>query len=156
MQHKSLHDLLQEAGNPVTLLRNSQTGPYVYPVAQGVFSAYILATGWGLHRFRSFTTMPKPGDGKTLPLACGHDEMLDQPEELTQELLAASSRSAPGGIRCNWRNSVQHREASMYRCAQAFSPNKRIAFSFRIKGRTSSRIDSFWKSASHRSGEING
>jgi hypothetical protein len=47
LQHKSLHDLLQEAGNPLTLLRNSQTGPYVYPVAPVEFSTYILATGWG-------------------------------------------------------------------------------------------------------------
>jgi glycine cleavage system aminomethyltransferase T len=36
--HKSLDDLLQEAGNPVTLLRNSQTGPYVYPVVPSEFS----------------------------------------------------------------------------------------------------------------------
>jgi len=32
MSHKSLEDVLQEIGNPVKLLRNSQTGPYVYPV----------------------------------------------------------------------------------------------------------------------------
>jgi glycine cleavage system aminomethyltransferase T len=37
-QYKSLQDLLQEAGNPVTLLRNSQTGPYVYPVVPSEFS----------------------------------------------------------------------------------------------------------------------
>lgn len=35
MGHKSLEDLLREAGNPVALLRNSQTGPYVYPVVPG-------------------------------------------------------------------------------------------------------------------------
>ena len=29
---KNLEELLQAAGNPVKLLRNSQTGPYVYPV----------------------------------------------------------------------------------------------------------------------------
>ena len=29
---QSLEDRIQAAGNPVTLLRNSQTGPYVYPV----------------------------------------------------------------------------------------------------------------------------
>jgi hypothetical protein len=97
-----------------------------------------------------------PGDGRRSPWHAVTIVMLDQPEELSQQLQATSSRSAPRGISCNWRNSDQHREASMNRCAQAFSPNKRIAFSFRIKGRTSSRIDSFWKSASHRSGEIKG
>lgn len=34
MAHKSLEDLLQSVGNPVKLLRNSQTGPNVYPVVQ--------------------------------------------------------------------------------------------------------------------------
>ncbi len=36
--HKSLEDLLQATGNPVKLLRNSQTGPYVYPVVPSEFS----------------------------------------------------------------------------------------------------------------------
>jgi syringate O-demethylase len=36
--HRSLEDLLEEVGNPVDLLRNSQTGPYVYPVVPGEFS----------------------------------------------------------------------------------------------------------------------
>lgn len=36
--YKSLEDLLRETGNPVTLLRNSQTGPYVYPVVPSEFS----------------------------------------------------------------------------------------------------------------------
>jgi glycine cleavage system aminomethyltransferase T len=40
MSQKSLDDLLQAAGGPVKLLRNSQTGPYVYP---GVLSEY---TNW--------------------------------------------------------------------------------------------------------------
>jgi syringate O-demethylase len=38
MSQKSLEDLLQSAGNPVTLLRNSQTGPYVYPVVPPEYS----------------------------------------------------------------------------------------------------------------------
>ncbi len=38
MPHKSLEDLLLEVGNAVTLLRNSQTGPYVYPVVPSEFS----------------------------------------------------------------------------------------------------------------------
>jgi syringate O-demethylase len=32
MSHKNLEELMQAAGGPVKLLRNSQTGPYVYPV----------------------------------------------------------------------------------------------------------------------------
>ena len=38
MSHKSLEDLIQAAGNPVNLLRNSQTGPYVYPVVPPEYS----------------------------------------------------------------------------------------------------------------------
>ncbi len=38
MSDKSLEDLLQAVGNPVTLLRNSQTGPYVYPVVPPEYS----------------------------------------------------------------------------------------------------------------------
>ena len=38
MSHKSLEDLLQAVGNPVTLLRNSQTGPYIYPVVPSEYS----------------------------------------------------------------------------------------------------------------------
>jgi glycine cleavage system aminomethyltransferase T len=35
---KSLEDVLTAIGNPVTLLRNSQTGPYIYPVVPTEFS----------------------------------------------------------------------------------------------------------------------
>lgn len=38
MAHKSLEDLLGSAGGPVKLLRNSQTGPYVYPVVPSEFT----------------------------------------------------------------------------------------------------------------------
>ncbi len=38
MNEKSLEDILQSAGNPVNLLRNSQIGAYVYPVVPGEFS----------------------------------------------------------------------------------------------------------------------
>jgi syringate O-demethylase len=38
MSQKSLEDLLQSVGNPVTMLRNSQTGPYVYPVVPPEYS----------------------------------------------------------------------------------------------------------------------
>lgn len=38
MTHPSLEDLLRTVGNPVKLLRNSQTGPYVYPVVPSEFT----------------------------------------------------------------------------------------------------------------------
>jgi syringate O-demethylase len=38
MSHKSLEDLLQAAGGPVKMLRESQTGPYVYPVVPPEYS----------------------------------------------------------------------------------------------------------------------
>src|SRR3984885_676008 len=38
MSQQSLESLLQSAGNPVTLLRNSQIGAYVYPVVPSEFS----------------------------------------------------------------------------------------------------------------------
>jgi glycine cleavage system aminomethyltransferase T len=38
MSQKSLEDLLQEVGSPVKLLRESQTGPYIYPVVPTEYS----------------------------------------------------------------------------------------------------------------------
>jgi len=38
MQERNLEDLLQAAGNPVNLLRNSQIGAYVYPVVPTEYS----------------------------------------------------------------------------------------------------------------------
>jgi len=38
MSQQSLENLLRRAGNPVTMLRNSQIGAYVYPVVPGEFS----------------------------------------------------------------------------------------------------------------------
>ena len=38
MSNQSLEDLLQSAGNPVTMLRNSQIGAYVYPTVPAEFS----------------------------------------------------------------------------------------------------------------------
>ncbi|MBZ5501354.1 MAG: aminomethyl transferase family protein [Acidobacteriia bacterium] len=38
MSHKNLEDLIQSIGNPVKMLRNSQTGPYVYPVVLPEYS----------------------------------------------------------------------------------------------------------------------
>src|SRR5205085_11933916 len=38
MANRGLEDLLRSAGNPVTLLRNSQLGAYVYPVVPSEYS----------------------------------------------------------------------------------------------------------------------
>ena len=38
MSYKSLDDLLQDIGDPVKLLRNSQMGPYAFPVVRAEFS----------------------------------------------------------------------------------------------------------------------
>jgi len=38
MSHQSLEDSIQAAGSPAELLRNSQTGPYVYPVVPPEFT----------------------------------------------------------------------------------------------------------------------
>jgi vanillate/3-O-methylgallate O-demethylase len=38
MQHRNLEEVLKAAGNPVTMLRNSQIGAYVYPVVPAEFS----------------------------------------------------------------------------------------------------------------------
>jgi vanillate/3-O-methylgallate O-demethylase len=38
MQNKNLEELLKSVGNPVTMLRNSQIGAYVYPVVPSEFS----------------------------------------------------------------------------------------------------------------------
>ena len=58
---------------------------------------FILATGWSPSPFPQFYDKAKARGWKTLTLACGHDVMLDEPEELTRELLAISSRSASQG-----------------------------------------------------------
>jgi hypothetical protein len=51
---------------------------------------FILANGWGPSPFPPFYERAKVKGWKTLTMSCGHDGMLDLPEELTQELLAAS------------------------------------------------------------------
>ena len=38
MRERSLEDLLQSAGNPAAMLRNSQIGAYVYPVVPYEYS----------------------------------------------------------------------------------------------------------------------
>ena len=53
---------------------------------------FILATGWAPSPFPHFCERAKTKGWKTVTMECGHDVMLDLPEALTRELLAASAR----------------------------------------------------------------
>jgi pimeloyl-ACP methyl ester carboxylesterase len=55
---------------------------------------FILATGWAPSPFPYFYEQAKTKGWMTVKLECGHDAMLDAPEALTRELLAASARRA--------------------------------------------------------------
>ena len=58
---------------------------------------YILATGYEGSPFGQFYEHAKAKDWKTLSVPCGHDVMLDLPEELTAILLNAAPRGAAAG-----------------------------------------------------------
>jgi len=58
---------------------------------------YILATGYADSPFPPSYERAKARGWKTLSLACGHDVMLDMPEELTAILLDVASRRAAAG-----------------------------------------------------------
>jgi pimeloyl-ACP methyl ester carboxylesterase len=53
---------------------------------------YVLATGWAPSPFPQFYEKAKARGWKTLTLDCGHDVMLDRPEEVVKILVDASSR----------------------------------------------------------------
>ena len=55
---------------------------------------YILASGWSPSPFPQFYEKAKAKGWKTITIECGHDVMLDRPEELAEQLLAVSPRSA--------------------------------------------------------------
>jgi pimeloyl-ACP methyl ester carboxylesterase len=55
---------------------------------------YMLATGWNPSPFTQFYEKAKTRGWKTVTLHCGHDVMLDRPEELCRELLAIASANA--------------------------------------------------------------
>jgi pimeloyl-ACP methyl ester carboxylesterase len=52
----------------------------------------IFATGWPPSPFAQFHEKAKSKNWRTLTTNCGHDVMLDLPEELTRELTAISAR----------------------------------------------------------------
>lgn len=49
---------------------------------------YILAEGWGRSPFPAFHEKAKAKGWRTLSINCGHDVMLDRPEELADALLS--------------------------------------------------------------------
>jgi len=58
--------------------------------AQPAKRIYVLADGWGPSPFRQFGTRLKDDrDWKFVSIACGHDVMLDRPQELADLLIAA-------------------------------------------------------------------
>ena len=55
---------------------------------------YILATGWDHSPFHQFYEKAKAKGWKTLAMACGHDVLLDKPEELLEVLLTVNGTTA--------------------------------------------------------------
>lgn len=51
---------------------------------------FILATGWSDSPFHRFYAEAQTRGWKTLTVSCGHDVMLDRPEELTSALLGVA------------------------------------------------------------------
>ena len=52
---------------------------------------YVLAAGWGPSPFQQFGTRLKDDrDWQFVSMACGHDVMVDQPQELADVLIAAA------------------------------------------------------------------
>jgi hypothetical protein len=58
---------------------------------------FVLATGYEGSPFMPSYERAKAKGWKTLSVACGHDVMLDMPEELTTILQNAAPRSAVSG-----------------------------------------------------------
>ena len=55
-------------------------------------TTYILATGWNDLPFHQFYERAKARGWNTITMPCGHDVMLDQPEELTTILLEVAEK----------------------------------------------------------------
>lgn len=54
-------------------------------------TTFILATGFGDSPFRPFHDRARAAGWKTLTIDCGHDVMLDRPDELVQMLTSAAA-----------------------------------------------------------------
>ena len=53
---------------------------------------FIVAAGWSPSPFQAFYDQAKAKGWRTVAMDCGHDVMLDLPEELTRELVACSAQ----------------------------------------------------------------
>jgi pimeloyl-ACP methyl ester carboxylesterase len=58
-------------------------------------ATFILASGWNDSPFPAFYERAKTRGWKTLTMPCGHDVMLDRPEELTSALLGVAAAQPP-------------------------------------------------------------
>jgi pimeloyl-ACP methyl ester carboxylesterase len=58
---------------------------------------FIQAMGWSSSPFSPFCDLARARGWKTVTIACGHDVMLDAPEELTAQLLAVPSQKVASG-----------------------------------------------------------
>lgn len=56
--------------------------------------SYILASGWSPSPFPQFYEKARAKGWKTIAIECGHDVMLDRPDQLARELTAISVRSS--------------------------------------------------------------
>jgi len=59
--------------------------------AAAIPTTFILANGWNGSPFPLFNERAKAKGWKTLSIPCGHDVMLDRPEELTRTLLEVAA-----------------------------------------------------------------
>ena len=59
-------------------------------------TTFILASGWNDSPFPPFYERAKAKGWQTLMIPCGHDVMLDRPEELTSALLAIAAGQPAG------------------------------------------------------------
>ncbi len=62
--------------------------------AAAIPATYLLADGWNDSPFPKFHERAKAKGWKTLSMPCGHDVMLDRPEELTGVLLDVAAKQS--------------------------------------------------------------
>jgi hypothetical protein len=59
---------------------------------------FIQAAGWDLSTFQPHFERAKAKGWKTFTIPCGHDVMLDLPQELTQALIDAAPRAVASTV----------------------------------------------------------
>jgi pimeloyl-ACP methyl ester carboxylesterase len=96
LQHR---DWVNRQSSPQPLACFQQAVRLTGDIRKVTHITYILATGWGPSPFPQFYEKAKSKGWKTVTFNCGHDVILDRPEELIQELLAIPLTSARGAQR---------------------------------------------------------